>query len=224
MTWRAGQTVLGCCHLSVRVDGSRWTRVLVFGPGPGWTVMTHWTFISDWWRAIITGRTIKSVQTKTEKRGFGSVYIFVQYKEQVIYKYPKQYYTSSQHKLLSVDVAECVACKWFLPLGTGSAAGLAIVCADSSLGAKLRSRRSFRTVITWWCTDRSHDRAKPTQWHHGRQGSIAQVNITAARAKLCYSGKVFCWVCIELVFIFIMYTHTHTHICVYIYEYIILIP
>lgn len=64
VTWRAGQAVLRFCHPSVRIYGSSWTRVLVFGPGPERAVMTHWTLITPRQRAIMPARTIKTIQTK----------------------------------------------------------------------------------------------------------------------------------------------------------------
>lgn len=64
VTCRAGQAVLGLGHPSVGVDGSWWTWVLVFGPGPGRAVMTYWTLISPRQGAVKSARTIKTIQTK----------------------------------------------------------------------------------------------------------------------------------------------------------------
>lgn len=68
LTWRAGQTVLRFCHPSVRIYGSSWTRVLVFGPGPEWAVMTKWTLITPQQRAIMSGTTIKPIQIKKKEK------------------------------------------------------------------------------------------------------------------------------------------------------------
>jgi len=66
VTWRARQAVLRFDHPSVRIEGSSWTRVLVFGRSPGRAVMTHRTLKTLWLRGIASARAIKTDQTKQQ--------------------------------------------------------------------------------------------------------------------------------------------------------------
>lgn len=141
--------------------------------------MTQWTFITSRQRAIVSARTIKTIQTKQRKESFSSkwhectcVCMCICERKKLLKhvhikrKYFLYAYSSFIIYHIRLRRSACVLRRWMtacgwqksLPLGTGAAAGLAVFRADGSQGALLRSHRALGTVITWLCKNKSHER------------------------------------------------------------------